>query len=52
MVDRLVAQQVLRAIEPAALELSLKAIEDVNRERKRVRRHWKQRLDDNIRGAR
>jgi DNA invertase Pin-like site-specific DNA recombinase len=45
VVDRLVAEQVLRALEPAALELSLKAIENVNRERERVLRHWKQRLE-------
>ena len=44
-VDDLVAQQVLRALEPAALELSLKAIEDVQQERERLHRHWKQRLE-------
>jgi hypothetical protein len=45
VVDDLVAQQVLRALEPATLELSLKAIEDVHRERERLHRHWKQRLE-------
>jgi hypothetical protein len=44
-IDRLVGQQVLRALEPAALELSLKAIGDVQRERDRVRCHWEQRLE-------
>ncbi len=44
-IDELVARQVLRAIEPAALELSLKAMEDVQRERGRLHRHWKQRLE-------
>jgi DNA invertase Pin-like site-specific DNA recombinase len=44
-VDDLVAQQVLRALEPATLELSLKAIEDVHQERQRLHRHWKQRLE-------
>jgi DNA-binding transcriptional MerR regulator len=44
-IDELVASQVLRAIEPAALELSLKAMEDIQRERKRLHRHWKQRLE-------
>ena len=39
------ARQVLRALEPAALELSLKAIENVNRDRDRLRRHWEQRLE-------
>ena len=45
VVDDLVAQQVLRALEPATLELSLKAIEDVHQERERLHRHWKQRLE-------
>lgn len=45
VVDDLVARQVLRALEPAALELSLKAIEDVHRERERLHRHWRQRLE-------
>jgi DNA invertase Pin-like site-specific DNA recombinase len=45
VVDDLVAEQVLRALEPATLELSLKAIQDVHRERERLHRHWKQRLE-------
>jgi hypothetical protein len=45
VVDDLVAQQVLRALEPATLELSLKAIQDVHQERERIHRHWKQRLE-------
>jgi Recombinase zinc beta ribbon domain/Recombinase len=45
VVDDLVAQQVLRALEPATLELSLKTIQDVHRERERLHRHWKQRLE-------
>ena len=32
-------------MEPAALDLSLKAIEDVQRERQRLNRHWEQRLE-------
>jgi hypothetical protein len=44
-IDDLVARQVLRALEPAALELSLRAIENVNRDRDRLRRHWEQRLE-------
>ena len=44
-IDDLVARQVLRALEPAALELSLRAIENVNRDRDRPRRHWEQRLE-------
>jgi DNA invertase Pin-like site-specific DNA recombinase len=44
-VDELVAQQVLRALEPAALELSCRAMEDVQRDRARLDKHWKQRLE-------
>ena len=42
--DELVAAQVLRALEPAALELSLKAQGDLRRERERLDRHWQQKL--------
>ncbi len=44
-IDDLVTTQVLGALEPAALDLSLKAIEDVQRERQRLNRHWEQRLE-------
>jgi len=44
-VDDLVAQQVLRALEPAALELSCRALEDVLRDRARLDKHWRQRLE-------
>jgi hypothetical protein len=44
-VDELVAQQVLRALEPAALELSLQALQQVHQERQRLHRHWQQRLE-------
>jgi DNA invertase Pin-like site-specific DNA recombinase len=44
VVDALVAQQVLRALEPAALELSLKASADIAHERQRLQKHWQQRL--------
>lgn len=42
-VDDLVAEQVLRALEPAAVELSIHAQEDVAQERKRLDKHWQQR---------
>ena len=42
-VDDLVAQQVLRALEPAAIELSIRAQTDVEQERKRLEKHWQQR---------
>jgi len=44
-VDDLVSQQVLRALEPAALELSLQALEQMHQERERLHRHWQQRLE-------
>ncbi len=44
-VDELVAQQVLRALEPAAVDLSLQAASDVGRERTRLHDHWRRRLE-------
>jgi DNA invertase Pin-like site-specific DNA recombinase len=44
-VDELVARLVLRALEPAALELSCRALEDIRRDRARLDQHWKQRLE-------
>ena len=44
-VDELVAQQVLRALEPAAVDLSLHAATDIKRERERLHQHWRQRLE-------
>jgi DNA invertase Pin-like site-specific DNA recombinase len=41
--DELVSAQVLRALEPAAVELSLQARTDVERERQRLGKHWQQR---------
>jgi DNA invertase Pin-like site-specific DNA recombinase len=43
--DALVVQQVLRALEPAALELSLAAVEDVQRERERLALNLQQQLE-------
>jgi DNA invertase Pin-like site-specific DNA recombinase len=43
--DALVTQQVLRALEPAALELSIQASGEVQRERDRLALHWKQQLE-------
>jgi len=45
VIDDLVSRQVLRALEPAALELSLRAGEDVQQERARLATHWKQQLE-------
>jgi DNA invertase Pin-like site-specific DNA recombinase len=43
--EALVTEEVLRAIEPARLELSAQAIADLQRERERLDRHWQQRLE-------
>jgi len=43
-IDGLVTQQTLRALEPAALELSLKALDDVEKERARLDKNWQQSL--------
>jgi DNA invertase Pin-like site-specific DNA recombinase len=42
--DDLVGAQVLRALAPASLELSLKAQGDLRRERARLENHWRQKL--------
>jgi hypothetical protein len=44
-VDDLVSQQLLRALTPAALELSLQAMRNVDQERERLHHHWQQRLE-------
>ncbi|MBI4331234.1 MAG: recombinase family protein [Chloroflexi bacterium] len=43
--DRYVSQQVLAALEPAALELSLTATERLQQERDELTRMWRQRLE-------
>lgn len=44
-IDQLVAGQLLKALEPAALELSLQALEDEHRERARLHQHWEHQLE-------
>jgi DNA invertase Pin-like site-specific DNA recombinase len=43
--DALVADQVLAALQPAALELHLAAAEDVERQRQMLHRNWEQKLE-------
>jgi Recombinase/Recombinase zinc beta ribbon domain len=43
-IDGCVAEQVLHALEPAALALSLQALHDLEEERIRMDRHWQQQL--------
>ena len=45
VLDQLVADQVLAALQPGALELSLAAAEDVMRERSALDENWRQRLE-------
>jgi DNA invertase Pin-like site-specific DNA recombinase/DNA-binding transcriptional MerR regulator len=43
--DELVAEQVLIALQPAALELSLRVADDLDQERARLEQNWQQRLE-------
>ena len=45
VLDDLVVKELLRALEPASLELSLRAIENVEQERQRLHDHWRQKLE-------
>ncbi len=45
VVDRFVARQVMTVLEPAAVELSLSAARDIERQRATVARHWQQRVE-------
>jgi DNA invertase Pin-like site-specific DNA recombinase len=45
VIDALVSQQVLRALQPASLALSLQAAEDLEREAERLDRHWQHELE-------
>lgn len=45
VLDEFVSRLVLEALEPAALEISLKVAEDVEAERQQLYSHWQQRLE-------
>ena len=45
VLDDLVAAQVLAVLQPAALELSLAAADDIEQERARLHRNWQQQLE-------
>ena len=45
VLDDLVAAQVLAVLEPAALELSLAAADDIEQERARLHRNWEQQVE-------
>jgi len=44
-VDALITQQVLAVLQPAAMELHIRAGQDIQRERDRHTRHWEQQLE-------
>jgi Recombinase/Recombinase zinc beta ribbon domain len=44
-IDRRIEELILRAVEPASLELSLRAAERVEQDRERLHRHWRQTLE-------
>jgi DNA invertase Pin-like site-specific DNA recombinase len=43
--DQLVSDWVLKALEPAALEISLQVAQDLEAERRQLHQHWAQRLE-------
>jgi DNA invertase Pin-like site-specific DNA recombinase len=43
--DELVERQILAAVEPAALEASMAAVEDIEQERAELQRHWQLRRE-------
>lgn len=43
-IDQVVSRQALRSLEPAALELSMKVVDDVEQERARLGNNWQQSL--------
>jgi hypothetical protein len=45
VIDELVTEKLLKALEPAALELSLLAADDLEQERRRLEENWQQRLE-------
>ncbi len=52
VLDAAVSEQVLRALTPAGIELSLAAAEDIERQRARLDAHWKAELERAGHGAR
>jgi DNA invertase Pin-like site-specific DNA recombinase/uncharacterized protein YndB with AHSA1/START domain len=45
VLDQLVTEKILQALEPAALELSLLAADDLHQQRQRLDQNWQQRLE-------
>ena len=45
VVDEVVGEQVLKALQPAAVELHLRAAENLESEQRRLHKHWRERLE-------
>ena len=45
VLDTFIAEQILKVLEPASIELSLTAAEDIEQERKKIERQWQHRLE-------
>jgi hypothetical protein len=45
VLDSMVAEQAMKVLQPASLELSLRAAENVEQERRELHQHWRQRLE-------
>jgi hypothetical protein len=45
VLDNMVAEQAMKVLQPASLELSLRAAENVEQERRELHQHWRQRLE-------
>ena len=45
VLDNMVAEHAMKALQPAALELSLTAAENIEQERRELHQHWRQRLE-------
>lgn len=43
--DKFIEQQVLEALKPSALEISLKVAEDIEKERKSLLAYWNKKLE-------
>ncbi|TWT97417.1 recombinase family protein [Neorhodopirellula pilleata] len=49
--EAFVISRLLQVVEPASLEVSLAAVEDIQRERERLKSHWQQRLSRSNHGV-
>jgi len=45
VLDELVARQILAVLQPASLELSLSAAEDIEQQRMKIEEHWRHRVE-------